>query len=75
MTLDQLPIGKCACVVGLSENCAMRGRLQDLGVMPGGDVRAVMRSPLGDPTAYLICGAVIALRREDALCVEVRMLK
>ena len=23
-------------------------------------------SPLGDPTAYEICGAVIALRREDS---------
>lgn len=31
-----------------------------------------MKSPLGDPAAYLIKGAVIALRREDAGTVLVR---
>ncbi len=73
MTLNQLPTGQSARVVCLSERCSMRDRLQDLGVMPGGHVIAVMRSPLGDPTAYLICGAMIALRREDAAGVEICM--
>ena len=30
-----------------------------------------MRSPLGDPAAYLIRGALIAIRDEDASWVEV----
>lgn len=73
MTLNQLPTGKRARVVRLSDECAMRDRLQDLGLLPGGHVTALMRSPLGDPTAFLICGAVIALRWEDAIGVEIRM--
>lgn len=73
MTLNQLPIGKRACVIGLREGCPMRDRLQDLGLMPGSTVFALSRSPLGDPVAYWICGAVIALRREDAAGVEIRI--
>ncbi|HBS59449.1 MAG TPA: ferrous iron transport protein A, partial [Firmicutes bacterium] len=29
------------------------------------------RSPAGDPTAYLVRGTVIALRKEDASCVYI----
>jgi ferrous iron transport protein A len=47
-------------------------RLLDLGLVPGTRVRALRRGPGGDPTAYLIRGAVIALRREQAECVRLR---
>jgi len=71
MTLDQLSVGQCARVTALLPDCTMRDRLQDLGLIPGGEVTAWMKSPLGDPIAYLICDAVIALRRGDAACVTV----
>ncbi|MBQ6536545.1 MAG: ferrous iron transport protein A, partial [Firmicutes bacterium] len=38
----------------------------DLGLIPGAAVECVGRAPLGDPAAYLIAGAVIAIRRRDA---------
>jgi ferrous iron transport protein A len=41
-------------------------RMIDLGFIPGAVVKALHRSPAGDPTAYYIMGAVIALRNEDA---------
>jgi ferrous iron transport protein A len=44
----------------------MRRRLQDIGLISGTQVSCVLRAPAGDPTAYAIRGAVIALRREDA---------
>lgn len=47
----------------------MRRRLQDLGMVPGAFVECVGISPLGDPAAYRIRGAVIALRRRDAQAV------
>ena len=74
MTLDQLTKGQCARVVCLREDCAIRERLQDLGLIPGRTVSVQLKSPLGDPTAYLICGAVIALRREDACGVEIQLI-
>ena len=44
----------------------MDRRLTDLGLVRGTRVTCVLRSPAGDPRAYLIRGALIALRRADA---------
>ena len=45
---------------------AVQQRLKDLGIVPGTRIRCLYRSPLQDPTAYEIRGAVIALRKEDS---------
>ena len=44
----------------------MRRRLLDIGLIPGTRVTCTAVSPAGDPAAYLIRGAVIALRGRDA---------
>ncbi|MBQ8004089.1 MAG: ferrous iron transport protein A [Oscillospiraceae bacterium] len=62
---DMLP-GQTGKVFSLSGQCAIHKRLTDLGLITGTEVECVMKSPLGDPTAYLIRGALIALRHEDA---------
>lgn len=46
--------------------------MQDLGLIDGTPVWCVGRSPLGDPSAYMIRQTVIALRREDARQIHVR---
>jgi len=38
----------------------------DLGIVPGTEITADMRSAGGDPTAYRIRGATIALRKDQA---------
>jgi Fe2+ transport system protein FeoA len=43
----------------------------DLGVVPGTRIKAEMISPGGDPTAYRIRGALIALRREQAHIIHI----
>jgi DtxR family transcriptional regulator, Mn-dependent transcriptional regulator len=67
-TLSSLPPGREAVVRGVSPACRglQRRRLLDLGVVPGTVIRAEMVSPTGDPTAYRIRGATIALRRKQA---------
>lgn len=64
---DLLP-GEKAKVASISRNVRgiERRRLLDLGLLAGTAVEAEMTSPSGDPTAYRIRGAVIALRREQA---------
>jgi ferrous iron transport protein A len=69
--LTQIRPGRRATVSGLSAEGGLRRRLQDLGLVEGREVTCVELSPLGDPTAYEICGAVIALRREDSETVLV----
>ena len=74
--LSGLAIGERGRVVALAP--ALRGaerrRLFDLGLIPGTEVEAELRSPGGDPTGYAIRGAVIALRREQADQVQVERL-
>ena len=72
MTLDSLAVGQRAAVAGLSAPEDQRRRLLDLGFTPGGSVAAVQESPWGDPVAYAVCGAVIALRRADARRIAIQ---
>lgn len=44
----------------------------DLGFTEGTEVAVIRKSPLGDPTAYRVRGAVIALRKEEAAQIEVQ---
>lgn len=48
-----------------------RRRLLDLGVVPGTRITPELISTAGDPVAYRIRGALIALRREQARQIEV----
>jgi DtxR family Mn-dependent transcriptional regulator len=63
-------------VMGLSPRLrgAERRRIMDLGVLPGTEIVAEMISPSGDPTAYRIRGALIALRKEQASLIRIRVL-
>jgi ferrous iron transport protein A len=75
MTLDQLPRDASAVVTSLDSRGAERLRLMDLGLLPGIEVRADMTSPLGDPTAYLVCGSRIVLRRSQARGVHIEAVQ
>lgn len=69
--LNQLPVGKAAKVIALISNGPERRRILDLGITEGTRVEPLFPSPSGNPVAYLIRGAVIALRAEDASRVMV----
>lgn len=62
--MNELRPGEGARVRAIPPGAAHR-RLRELGLVEGAAVRCVGRSPLGDPAAYAVCGAVLALR--DAL--------
>lgn len=63
--------GDIGVVSGMRTEGSIRRRLRDIGFVEGAKVECIMKSPLGDPVAYLIKGAVIALRREDAASITV----
>ena len=70
-TLADLAPGEQGRVVRISARCrgAERRRFLDLGILPGTLIGAEMRSLSGDPTAYRIREALIALRREQAALI------
>lgn len=72
-SLSALAPGETATVSGISALCRgrERRRLLDLGVIPGTRVEADFRSPSGDPAAYRVRGALLALRREQADLIHV----
>lgn len=74
-TLDQLGLTQTAVIIRLNCAGANRRRLMDLGILPGTSLQAELKSPLGDPTAYRVRGALIALRREQAQEIEIEILE
>lgn len=64
--LSELRVGETACITALRVTGEMRRRLQDLGLVEGTQIQCALKSPSGDPAAYQVRGATIALRREDA---------
>lgn len=50
----------------------IKRRLLDLGLIPKTTVECVGISPSGDPKAFLIRGAVIALRRRECEKILIR---
>ena len=69
LTLSDISPGQRASVVALNSTGSMRRRLLDIGLIDGTEVECVGRSPGGDPAAFLIRGAVIAIR--DADCRDI----
>ena len=72
--LSFLPTGKKAKVRALMSNGVSRRRMLDLGLIWDTEVEALQKSPFGDPVAYLVRGAVIALRFEEASKIMVEAI-
>ena len=62
--LNQLSIGEKAKVVALTSDGATRRRMLDFGIIDGTEIEPLYKSPSGNPVAYRIRGAVIALRSD-----------
>ena len=69
--LTDLHEGERAQVISLLNESNIKRRLQDLGLVEGTRVNCIQKCPHGDMVAYGIRGAIIALRKEDAVSVLV----
>lgn len=72
--LSAIPIGMAAQVFRLEAEGLQRRRMLDLGLVPGTIVKAIRKSPMGDPVAYDIRGARIALRTEESEKILVKTM-
>ena len=70
--LNDIALGERARVLSQRTSGGIRRRLLDMGLVEGTEVECVGKSPCGDPRAYLIRGAVIALRAEDCGRIAVK---
>ena len=71
-TLDQLPIGEEGKVLSIEGNSAISKRLMEMGVVPGVSVRVIRTAPFGCPLEIRVRGYHLALRRSEALTIEIK---
>ena len=72
MYLNELSSGDCATVCELSNPSHMKRRLQELGMIEGTVVECIGVAPGGELRAYLIRGAVIAIRSSDGMQIRIK---
>lgn len=73
-TLSDVPLGSICKVKKINNDINIKRRFYDIGLIPQTEIISLFKSPLGDPTAYLIKGSIIAIRKEDAKKVEVELI-
>lgn len=66
--LSSIKAGEKAVVVGISNvlRGQLRRRLLDFGIVPGTKIKVLLESVGGDPVAYDVRGAIIALRKNQS---------
>ncbi len=69
--LNDMKPGQTARIAELPSAKDIRRRLQDLGLIRHTLVQCVGKSPSGDPAAFLIRGAVIAIRAADGKEIQI----
>ncbi len=70
-SLAHMTPGTRGKVVGMDIDQTMKSRLVDMGISCGTEIECVGISPLGDPIAFKVRGAVIAIRRRDCRNITV----
>lgn len=73
-TLAHLAPGEKAIVERLEVQGDMRRRFLDLGLIEKTKIECIGKSSWGDPAAYLIRGAVIAIRSKDSAGILIRKI-
>ncbi len=71
LSLDKTTENTLYRVVGIALSDGIGKRLAELGLIKGTVVSKVLVAPSGNPSAYLIRGAQIAIRNEHARAITV----
>ena len=66
LSLDKLSLNHTGYINTIRCTGILERRLLDLGLVNGTPIKALFRSPLGDPTAYEFRGSIIAIRQDEA---------
>ena len=74
MNLSDTVLGSKCIIKKINIDSSIKRRLLDIGLIEGTEIENVLISPLGDPMAFLIRGAVIALRCDDCKNIVVEVL-
>lgn len=74
MSLSDINVGDKVIIKQINANEDIKRRLLDIGLIEGTSVECVLKSMCNDPLAYLIRGAVIAIRKNDSKNIMVELV-
>ncbi len=74
MYLSDMKVGDKGIVKKIDAPENIKRRLLDIGLINGTTIECVLKSPFNDPIAYLIRGAIIAIRKNDCNKIEVETI-
>ena len=72
--LADLSIGAKGEMLDILDNL-LEQKLLEMGCTPGEQFEVVRKAPFGGPIAILISSYVLSIRKEDAMSIEVKLLK
>ena len=70
--LSQLQLNKNGKIDKIECNEGIKRRLLDMGLVKGTNIAPILKSPSGDPRAFLVRGTIIAIRKEDAKHIKIK---
>lgn len=73
MKLSKLKPGQSGIIKSVDENCKIRERLWDMGLVSGTKVTMLHSAPFFGPLEIVLRGYHLVLRREDADRVELNI--
>jgi len=71
LTLADLKPGESATIENM-ENTELGKKFCEMGCLPGCTVQMCYRAPLNGPLCLKISGSMLAVRKEDALNVQIK---
>lgn len=71
--LSELKKGDSGKILKIRGEAGFRGRLQDMGLIPGCVFKIVKTAPLGDPLDIYVRGYHLSLRKEEAGLILVEL--
>lgn len=71
--LSQLPLNKNGIIDKIECDEGIKRRLLDMGLVKGTNIVPILVSPSGDPRAFLVRGTIIAIRKDDAKNIKIKM--
>ncbi len=75
MKLNEAAIGSTVKVVTIDGDGAYKRRIMDMGLTKGTSLFIRKVAPLGDPVELTVRGYELSLRKADAACVNVELVK
>lgn len=71
--LDSLQLNKTGIIENINCKDNIKRRLLDLGLIKGTHITPILISPSSDPRAFEVRNSVIAIRKEDAKLIDIKI--